>query len=273
MNVCAITGSDGVLGKRIRKTLPFKFYNFKKNITNKKEVEKWVNAKNFDLVIHLAAIVPTNLVNKNFENAKKVNVKGTEYLLKALLKKKKKPKWFFLASTSHVYGLTSRFKKISEKSKAKPSTKYGHSKKMAEKKVIKNLKKSKINFCIGRIFSFTDKNQKDPFVIPSLNKKIKNGNKKLNMENLNHYRDFLSTADICKAIKILYKKKATGIFNIGSGKKFLLKNIAELIAKKYNKKINFKKNKKLSYLISDNKKITKLGWKPKKFVNNLKYFY
>ena len=71
----------------------------------------------------------------------------------------------------------------------------------------------------------------------------------------------------------MYKHKASGIFNIGSGKKFLLKDIAKLIAKKYKKKINFKDSNNFSYLISNNNKITRLQWKPKKFVKNLKYFY
>jgi len=273
MNVCAITGSDGVLGKKIRKNLPFKYYCFKKNISNLNEVTKWVNGRDFDLVIHLAAIVPTNIVNRNFNNAKKINVKGTENLLKAILKKKKKPKWIFFASTSHVYSLTTKYKKISENAKVKPNTKYGITKKMAELVIRKKLKNSGINYCIGRIFSFTDRNQKNPFVIPSLNKKIKMAKKEIRMENLNHFRDFLSTNDICKAIRVLYKHKASGIFNIGSGKKFLLKDIAKLIAKKYKKKINFKDNNNFSYLISNNNKITRLQWKPKKFVKNLKYFY
>ena len=105
MNLCAITGASGVLGKKIRKHLPFKFYCFNKNITNYKEVNKWVAAKNFDLIIHLAAIVPTRKVNKNYLKAKKVNVNGTENLINALLKKKKKPRMaFFCIYFSCVWG-------------------------------------------------------------------------------------------------------------------------------------------------------------------------
>ena len=89
MTICALTGSTGVIGKRLRKSLPFKFYNFKKNITNPSHVEKWVNAKDFDIIIHLAAIVPTKKVNKNYLKAKRVNVNGTINLIKSLLKKKK----------------------------------------------------------------------------------------------------------------------------------------------------------------------------------------
>ena len=39
MKICAITGSTGILGKRVLETLPFKFSNFRGNIANFKEVK------------------------------------------------------------------------------------------------------------------------------------------------------------------------------------------------------------------------------------------
>ena len=92
---CAITGANGVLGRRIRRTLPYKFYPLKDNIENYNKVFKWINSRKFDLVIHLAAIVPTNKVNKNFEKAKSVNVNGTKNITRAVLKTSNPPKWFF----------------------------------------------------------------------------------------------------------------------------------------------------------------------------------
>ena len=273
MIVCAITGSTGVLGRKIKKILPFKFYEFKNNILNKKEVDEWVLKKNFDIIIHLAALVPTKSVNKDFKKAYEVNVNGTNNLINSVLKKKKKPKWFFYASSSHVYKTTYKTKKINEKEVPRPQNKYGKTKLLAEKLLIKKLKKSSIKLCIGRIFSFTDKNQKPPFLIPSIIQKLKSKSKTINFKNLNHYRDFLSLKDIVLAIDTLRKKNKIGIYNIGSGKEFDLKDIASLFAKKYKKKIDFRNYNKPSFLISDNKKILKTSWKPKKFNNNIDYFY
>ena len=91
---------------------------------------------------------------------------------------------------------------------------------------------------------------------------------------MNHYRDFISTRNIIKVIFKLYKSKSTGVFNIGSGQKINLKNIALLLGKKYRKNITFLDNKYPSYLISDNKKIIKKKIKFKqKFRNNLDFFY
>ena len=207
MIVCAITGSTGVLGRKIKKILPFKFYEFKNNISNKKEVDEWVLKKNFDIIIHLAALVPTKSVNKDLKKAYAVNVNGTNNLINSVLKKKKKPKWFFYASSSHVYKTTYKTKKINEKEIPRPQNKYGKTKLLAEKLLIKKTKKSSMKLCIGRIFSFTDKNQKPPFVIPSIIKKMESSKKNLRFKNLNHYRDFLNTHDIVKAIGVLQKKK------------------------------------------------------------------
>ena len=45
---------------------------------------------------------------------------------------------------------------------------------------------------------------------------------------------------------------------IGSGKGVLLKDIAKIICKKFNKEYEFKDNKKRTFLVADNKKLKKL---------------
>ena len=86
-------------------------------------------------------------------------------------------------------------------------TKYGKTKREGEKIIEKNFKNKKTKFCVGRIFSFTDKNQNKPFVIPSLIEKIKKSrDKKIIIKNIDHYRDFLPTKDIVLAIKVLFNK-------------------------------------------------------------------
>jgi len=273
MITCGITGSNGVLGKKLKKILPYKFYEFKKDIRKKKNVDEWVLKNHFDIVIHLAAQVAINDVNKNYKKAYDINVGGTLNLVNAIIKKKNKPKWFFFASTSHVYKPSFKLKKISEKNRANPQNKYGKTKLIAEGFLKKLEKKNSIKICIGRIFSFTDKKQKPPFVIPNIIKKIKSTKKKITLKNLNNFRDFLNIKDIILAIDTLQRKKASGLYNIGSGVSFDLQHVAKIFSKKYNKKINFKNSSKSSFLIANNKKIRKLGWKPTKFRNNIEYFY
>lgn len=260
---CGITGSSGILGSEFIKKKYFNFIKFQGNITNKKQVDKWVRGNRFDLIIHFAAIVPTHAVEKNYKKALKVNFNGTKYLIDSIVANNINLKWFFFSSTSHIYDFSK--KKINEKSLARPISKYGFTKLKAEKYINDILTNSGINYCIGRIFSFTHKNQKASFLIPSLKKKISQKKDKLiEFKNLNHYRDFMSTNDICNAIYFLWKKNFSGTINIGSGQKIYLKDIANFLLKKYKKKYKFLDTNKSTSLIADISKINSLGLKIKK---------
>jgi nucleoside-diphosphate-sugar epimerase len=264
---CAITGSSGVLGSYIiQKNPKVNFLKFKGDITNKKEITNWILKKNFDVFLHLAAIVPTSEISKNYIKAKKVNYDATKNIVDALLLKKNI--WFFYASSSHVY--SSSPNKIRENSKLKPITLYGKLKYMSELYILKKLEKSKINYCVGRIFSFTCFRQKESFLVPSIFKKNKTtSNSLVVFKNTNHFRDFVSISDINRAIFFLLKKKATGIFNIGSGKKINLSLLVKKICKIFNNTPVFKKNHKITYLVANIKKIRKLGWRPKDNINDI----
>ena len=264
---CGITGSSGVLGKTIRKELNYEFILFKGRIENKKNIYQWVKNNKFDLIIHLAAIVPTNIVNNNFKKANKINYIVKKNIVNAILKYKPNLKWFFFSSTSHVYKLKKIFTKVDEKSATYPATKYGLTKLRAENYIINKMKKSMIKYCIGRIFSYSSPSQKKSYLIPSLINKIKESkNESIIFKNLCHYRDFSSLKSISRAINTLRKNKSTGIYNIGSGKSFLLEDMAKYICKKFNKKFIFKKNRK-TYLIGNINKLNKLGF------NNNENFY
>lgn len=258
---CGITGATGVLGKIITKEIDFKFIYFREKIENKKKVSQWVKNNNFDIIIHLAAIVPVSKVNSNFDKALKVNFYGTKNLVDAIIKYKSNLKWFFFSSTSHVYKLTKKFIRISERFKRDSQSKYGFTKIKAENYIINQLKKTKIKFCIGRIFSFTDQNQNTSFLIPNLIKIIKNAKSdNIFLKDLNHYRDFVSTKSIAKAVYFLSKKKSQGIYNIGSGQAIFLKNVAKFISIKFKKECNFEENEK-TFLIANISKLNKLGFK------------
>ena len=85
-----ITGSTGVLGKsliyHLKKISRYKTYNYKHNILNKKKIEHWIKKNQFQIIIHLAALVPTKKVSKNFKLANDVNIKGTKNLVNSIKK-------------------------------------------------------------------------------------------------------------------------------------------------------------------------------------------
>ena len=253
-----ITGSKGVLGSYIRKNLKnVKFDCFYGDITNKKDIQKWLKGKNFDALFHFAAVVPTKKVLKNYDHSKKINYLGTKLLIDHV-KKSKTTKWFLFTSTSHVYEFTQ--KKISENSVLKPISRYGLTKLKAEKYLLK--KRGEINICIIRIFSYTSFNQDLSFFIPSIYKKFIN-NDSVNLDNINHVRDFIDINDIFAAIKLLYRKKLKGIYNLGSGKPTPLIKIVKHLSKLFNKKYTITKSNIKTIHVADIKKLVKLGWKPK----------
>ena len=77
--------------------------------------------------------------------------------------------------------------------------------------------------------------------------------------------------DIASAINLMWKIRAKGVFNIGSGKKTNIRDIAIFLNKKLNKnkKIIFIDSKKSTSLIANNTKLRKRGWIPKKNINNI----
>ena len=247
-----LTGSTGSLGKIILKNVKnIRFQCFKGDVRDRSAVFNWIKKNNFSIVLHLAAIVPIKDVNRNTLKAKQVNFDGTKNIVNACLEKK--IKWFFFSSTSHVY--KSSQKKITEKNQKKPISYYGKTKLLAEQYIIKKFESAKIKYCIGRIFSTTNKNQKKNYLVPDLKYKIKNAKKKILLKNLNHYRDFISMEDISKIIFVLLKKRFNGILNFGSGKGIFLKDISKIIAKKYKKEIIFDDNKKITYLVANISKL------------------
>ena len=255
MDKIGLTGSTGSLGKILTKYINNKkIFNFRGDVRKKKDLINWVEKNNINIIIHLAAIVPIKIVNKNKKKAYQVNYEGTKNIVDATLKSE--TEWFFFSSTSHVY--RSSKKKISENSIKKPISFYGQTKYLSEKYIIKSYSNSKKKYCIGRIFSTSNKNQKNNYLVPDLIKKISNAKNTINLYNLNHYRDFISMNEISKIIIRLYRVKFKGIINIGRGKKVYLKDIAKLVCKKYKKKYNFIDKKEPTYLIANNKKLKKI---------------
>ena len=69
-------------------------------------------------------------------------------------------------------------------------------------------------------------------------------------------------------MQLTFLEKITVVvfYNIGSGNCFNLQEISLLIAKKYNKIVKFDNSTNVTYLISDNKKLSKLNWNQRNIV-------
>ena len=260
----AITGHTGVIGtsfiKKYKKE--FKFIKFNDDLTDTKKLKLWIKKVNAEAFLHFAAKVPIKIVENKKKLSKKVNFDCVKLIVEEI-NKNNKIKWFFFASTSQVYKKS--LKAVNERSTVSPSNYYGYTKYLSENFLLNfKDKKKETNICIGRIFSFTNHDQKETFLIPSLYKKISK-NEKLDINNLQSYRDFLHINDICKAIYLLFKKRAVGVYNISSSKKTKIIDIAnEISLQLKNKKIfnSINNIKSKDILFGNNSRLKKLGWKP-----------
>ena len=253
MKKIGITGGSGLLGKLLIKELKKKKINyslFNKDIINKNDIKNWLFKNNdIEYIFHFAAYTTAETSKTNKKKAFNINVLGTKNLLDVLNLKKKK-RFLFFPSSSHVYRYSP--KPIKENFSLRPTSFYGKTKLLAEKKIKKN-KCKYFQYCIARIFSIFHKNQKKPFLYPSLKnklKKIKSNN--IYVKGANNIRDFSNADKIVKIIFKIFEKKLSGVYNIGSGKGMTIKDFI-------NKKIDEKKTiidyKKPNSLIADIKKL------------------
>jgi len=105
--------------------------------------------------------------------------------------------------------------------------------------------------------------------------------KKIKLGNLSPKRDFIYISDVVNAIKtIMDNLKKFEIYNIGTGKSNSIKELSSTLKKISGKNIpietvkNYSRKTDIPNVICDNKKIRKLGWKPKiSFLRGLEMTY
>ena len=230
-----ITGSSGILGSKLKKKLEKKFTVncFRSDIQNKQKVKNWFLKNKFDAVFHLAAIVPVVVCDKFPLKTCSVNIGGTQNIIDSIKILNKKP-WLFYASTSHVYKKKNTKKLISEEDQISPISFYGYTKWVGESLISYNSDIYNFDFCCGRIFSFYDKDQPDYFLYKSIKNKLNKKKNSIEIKNSLNQIDIQTSNKVVDKIYFLFKKKAKGIYNIGTGKGISIANFAQKFSKKKN---------------------------------------
>jgi nucleoside-diphosphate-sugar epimerase len=240
-----------------------------KNLKNLKldirDIEK-LSLKNIDSIIHLASISndPMAEVDKNL--SWETSVLGTELLMRQAMKYKIKR--IIYASSGSVYGIKKE-KKVHEKLSLKPISLYNKVKMSTERVILSY--KNKIDVFILRpatVCGFSPRMRLDVTVnvltFSALKKKI------IKVFGGSQIRPNVHIDDMVNAYVFFLKakKKLQGIYNIGFENKSILK-IAKCIKKIINSKIDIvpNNNDPRSYRL-DSTKIIKIGFKPKKTIEN-----
>ena len=224
-----LLGGTGTLGSQIIKSKFFPNLKHPKkkilNILNKNKIENYLIKKKINLVLHCAALARVKDCELNKSKAKKINIIGTQNVVKSILKikkyKKKDIKLVFISSDAVYSSTRGNYK---ETDRLSPYNVYGLTKLKGEK-IVKKLK----NYIIIRTRFFNKK--KIPFEYSAVN----------------IYTSSLEVGKLAKYISILIKKKFQGTINVGGPKisdykkyKKYKKNLKPCDKSKILNEINFK---------------------------------
>lgn len=252
-----ITGSKGVLGQYfldLYKNNPEIITCYHDRMENVKALENWLMEQKPDVLLHFAAVVPVQKCENEPEFAIQTNVTGTANLLRIVRDVCSKA-WVFIPSSSHIYKTSER--KLSENSVADPATFYGITKLFQEKTALSLSKLWNLHICVGRIFSFSGKGQKETYFFPAIIRKIKGApvGSRVEFFGGGNVRDFLSASEVVHSVDKLMKKRFCGVVNICGGQglkiEFLIRAIVKIM-KREDLEIVVQKDKKSTRLIGNN---------------------
>jgi nucleoside-diphosphate-sugar epimerase len=236
------------LGKPIKDFRKIFKIDFRKNNFAKIEIK-------FDIVIHIASLVPSNSEIK--KNYKKTNYHNPYIFFKGL--KYNKNSIFLNISSSSVYNDISKIK-IFENSKKIRKNGYGLSKLYFEKSISKFFKNKNVSVISTRVPCLIIPNTSNNFLAKW--KKAINSDQLIELKNPNSI--FNAAIDGKSIIEFIINLKKTNIndsINVASKSNMTIKEVAELMAKKLNKKLKYKiaETQRPSQIIVT-KKAEKLGF-------------
>ncbi len=224
--------------------LPKKIKFVKIDIRNRSLLKK--HFKNFNFVVHLAAMPILQQAIDNPKECIDINLIGTQNIIEFCLKKNSK---LIFASTCAVYPLDLKVK-ATENNPVKLINPYSISKFAAENLINFYVQQKKLKSVILRFFNVYGRKQNpDSQYSGVIAKFIKNSKKNLNLELYNdgkQKRDFINVNDICEAIYKSFSYKNFDIFNVGTGNDVRIKDLAKIIVKN-SKKGKIIKGKKINF--------------------------
>jgi nucleoside-diphosphate-sugar epimerase len=235
MNRILLTGASGIVGGHLRRHLArlapdCELRCLRADLTESAQVEAEVRGlAALGAVVHLAALVPVDVVRAQPGRAYAVNVGGTATLLAALQATGQRP-YLFLMSSSHVYAPSAQ--PIGEDGAIGPATLYGRTKWLAEEVCRDVCGQTRQALGIGRVFSIHDPAQTGSFLRPSLERRLAAADPDAPFElpGADSLRDFLTAEAAAERIARLVLRRFEGVINIASGKGTRVRDFAEALA-------------------------------------------
>ncbi|MGC8573740.1 MAG: NAD-dependent epimerase/dehydratase family protein [Caldisphaera sp.] len=201
------------------------------DVSKYKEIEFLEKFKGEEVsIIHLAAIVSVDEVRENPIRGIEVNVNGTSNILELA---RKLDAYITIASSAAVYGEKEKMP-IDEDDEKKPINLYGFTKLMGEEMLLSYIKEYGLKGSALRLFNvYGPKMKKGPYagvIQIFIEKLLKNETPIIHGDGKNT-RDFIYVKDVTNAFINAIKFKASGIYNIGTGKEITIKELLDVIEK------------------------------------------
>jgi len=268
-----VTGSSGFVGLNLVKRLKkFDYQIIELDYTNNIDLTSWkeVNRiRKIDLIIHLAASVyiPDSYISPRefYYN----NMVSTLNMLELCRRENSK----IIYVSSYVYGKP-QYLPIDEKHPVSSLNPYSRSKVISEQLCVGYNRDFGVPTIIFRPFNIYGPKQNDNFLIPLIQKQIKEKGI-IQLKDPRPKRDFIHIDDVvsayCKSIEYILDLKNNldfEIFNLGSGISYSVKEVAELLVSKTGKNIpiNFSEDQRKGEVLDTVANITKLSnrlnWEP-----------
>lgn len=261
-----LLGSFKVLGIDKREEeltqIPFK----KCDIEDCRILEKIIVEFSPDYIINLVGTFDLEDLEKNI----KINAEISKNIFDILIKNKILIKNLLLIGSAGEYGFP-KMLPVSEEAPLNPVNIYGLSKAIQTQYALFYYNCYKVNVNIARTFNIIGENMPSSLSIGSFVKKIKDVRDKdvIYVGNLDRTRDFLDINDVIDAYwRILIKGKHGEIYNVCSGKSYLIGDILKYLIKSSNKNLKvvvkdeYIRKNDVKEIYGDNFKLKKhTGWK------------
>ena len=282
-----ITGGGGLLGSHMAEKFIEKGANVtvvdidsegvRKNIETIKEKINFIDwditnfddskklSRDFNVIVHLAAVAAPSICEKNPDMAFKINVQGTYNVLRFAGENKLDK--FIFSSTAGLYGTYPKYVPIDENHPIEiQSSVYNVTKRIGEDLCNSFREKHDVPVTILRLFTTFGPRQTTDYFFPTLiSQAIKNG--KVELWNDKPTRDFNFVDNTIDAfIKAAESDFVGGPINIGSGNEIKIGEIAKKITDQLGAELTFLNKDVVGpmRLCCDNTKAKEvLGWEPK----------
>ncbi|MDP2804653.1 MAG: GDP-mannose 4,6-dehydratase [Gallionellaceae bacterium] len=212
-----LTGAAGFTGQHFTAAAKKAGYEVKPllaDLTDAKAVAIDVAESAPDYVVHLAAI--SAVTHADEEAFYRVNLFGTQNLLRALAALPVTPKRILLASSSNIYGNVT-LSPIDESICPAPVNHYAISKLAMERLAV--MFSDRMAIVTVRPFNYTGVGHDDRFVIPKLIDHFNRRARTIELGNLEVEREFNDVRTVCEAyLRLLQYGEAGHVYNVCSGR-------------------------------------------------------